>query len=102
MVRGDTLSQTVRDGADDLRLLAQTLTTKAKLAGGFDNISVVLARCEGSELPDARAEPPSVEPMKVASTPTAPPPVRRRLEIALLLAALFLMLAMAGVIILLG
>jgi serine/threonine protein phosphatase PrpC len=102
MVAADTLAEIVRAGAGDLRTLARTLTSQAKLNGGYDNISVVLARCEGEALPEQVEGPPEAEPIEVASTPTGPPPRPRRTEVVLLLAALLLMLAMAGVIILLG
>ena len=65
MVRGDEIREVLKAHADPLDA-CKTLTERANLAGGHDNITVIVARFDGDALPP---EDPNGEPLKYKKYP---------------------------------
>jgi protein phosphatase len=99
MVPQDEMLEVLASKGQDLAAAATALTAQARAHGGHDNITLVLARFRGDGL-DATARTIEVRPVALRL------PTRRRSmglsPLSLVVIAVLLMLAVAGVIILLG
>lgn len=110
LVPRDEIQEVLASKGEDLHVAATALTAQARVHGGHDNITVVLARFGGDDLPAVDADTgaraslgaPSVTPVSIA--PGARPWHRRSglSPVALVALAVLLMLTIAGVILLIG
>jgi protein phosphatase len=104
LVPRDEIQEVLAGKGEELHVAATALTAQARVHGGHDNITVVLARFGGDDLRpvDADLGAPSVTPVSIA--PGARPWHRRSglSPVALVALAVLLMLTIAGVILLIG
>jgi PPM family protein phosphatase len=110
MVPREEIQEVLLSKGEDLAAMARALTALAKIHGGYDNATVLLARFTGDDLPEADlpadpADKTSRVEVRPLSFPSATAQKRRRPGIsltALVALAVLLMLAVAGVIIFFG
>lgn len=105
LVPRDEIQEVLAAKGDDLHAAATALTAQARVHGGHDNITVVLARFGGEELAATageRAGAPAVTPVSIV--PGTRPWHRRAglSPVALVALAVLLMLTIAGAILLIG
>jgi protein phosphatase len=102
MVPQEEIRAVLAEKSDDLEATARALTELARMHGGHDNVTLVLARFDGGDLPAPPAE--AGEGPRVRQLDLGLPRLPRQglSPVALVALAVLLMAAVAGVILLIG